>query len=293
MKWEIELRYENGCGPVKLSGIGFRQAIYGGYDTKEEALEAFCRGQVALAQLKKENEKKEEEKQLEGFLNKVEGRMKDLRTGMEPQVQEEESEDDCQEGLKSCLVPQSRKQQYGDGFLPPEGYTNGKEMKIMERLDNIEQRLDVIDDYLTTIGSPDWGLRKQVGRIEQRIDSINGYLTDCYLPPNYENLRGKIEKLEKEIFGGAGFEGLTSMVSDLRTYKVCEIESRKALENCVAEIKDKISTTETRSIEGATTTRKYVDGEKKVFCMSCLGLIQREDRFCPHCGRRIIEEKVE
>lgn len=231
MKWEIELRYEEGCGPMKLSGIGFREAIYGGYDTKEEALEAFCRGQVALNQMMKENEEKEEEKKREEFLDKIEEATKRKMLGVNEEApgREESSEGNCTDGLKRCASP---------------GFKVEVKSPIEERLDYIEQRIDLADDYLATIGSPEWGLRKQVRRLEERIDSIDGYLTDSYLPPNYKSLEERIKALE---IGKS-------------------------------------------SKEETTAIGKY---GPNWYCESCYGFVEREDKFCSHCGRRIIEEKEE
>ncbi|MBO7447399.1 hypothetical protein J6U78_03625 [bacterium] len=65
MKWIVKLEYESGSDFTKLSGIHFKEAVYGGYGTKEEALEAFCQGQVSLSQLREEREA--EQKKGEGW----------------------------------------------------------------------------------------------------------------------------------------------------------------------------------------------------------------------------------
>ena len=54
-----------------------------------------------------------------------------------------------------AFVEEQKGKKYGDNFLPPEGYINGKERKIMERLGKIENRLTEIEGVLSSIGSPD------------------------------------------------------------------------------------------------------------------------------------------
>lgn len=240
MKWRVDIEYEDGSFTEPRSI--FFQAVYDGepyhgYDTKKEALEAFCYGQVALDQLRKEREaeqKKEEEKikeakevakSYECFPRlKICGEQKpevriDVVRDFSPkeeaeQKKEEEKEPWRKQMMDFCkkteqrakelgvLEDEQKGKKYGDNFLPPEGYTNGKERKIMERLEALEEaihkpyipfsvreakdivykyqakvealenRLTEIEGVLTSIGSPDYDLRKRVEDLEKRIETI-------------------------------------------------------------------------------------------------------------------------
>ena len=64
MKWRVDIEYEDGSF-TEPRRIAF-QAVYDGepyygYDTKREALEAFCQGQFAINQLRKEREAEQKE----------------------------------------------------------------------------------------------------------------------------------------------------------------------------------------------------------------------------------------
>ena len=145
-----------------------------------------------------------------------------------------------------AFVEEQKGKKYGDNFLPPEGYTNGKERKpvfysktfqptIEERLDllerylgiskhkmkqtvatlfveqdkrleKIEKRLTEIEGVLTSIGSPEWDLRKKVDGLEKGLAQLADtfYICANNETHNYDDLRKKVEELERKLLSLTG-----------------------------------------------------------------------------------------
>lgn len=168
MKWRVDIEYEDGSF-TEPRRIAF-QAVYDGepyhgYETKREALEAFCVGQVAIDELRKEREaeqKKEEPKPIDYS--------RYCKTAIfDPSKPTIEERLDLLERYLG-ISKHKMKQTIATLFV-----------KQDNRLEKIEQRLTEIEGVLSSIGSPDYDLRKKVEAIEtqtgkKNIEEINEVL---------------------------------------------------------------------------------------------------------------------
>lgn len=251
MKWRVELEYEDGSF-TEPRRIAFQAVCdgepYYGYETKREALEAFCVGQVAMREMLKEREaeqkedeqKKEEQKEVkvdmsEETRKKLEklAPMSIIKIGWKAKAETSPYDGSitrvsfCEvvdgyptkEEALIAFVEEQKDKNYGDNFLPPEGYTNGKERKIMERLEALEKKSErmweslcfpkgvllanVADtichdaDLFNKINERQRTNEESLAKMENRLTEIEGVLSSIG-SPDYD-LRKKVEELEKRL----------------------------------------------------------------------------------------------
>ena len=174
MKWRVDIEYEDGSF-TEPRRIAF-QAVYDGepyygYDTKKEALEAFCVGQVAMESLRKEREA--EQKEWKHFAEATDEQKKKadelkgqtsniiyngLRGGNSHWGQKEEG-----------CSPEELEKRFG-GWN--EAIREAHKSPIEKQFEKIEQRLTEIEGVLSSMGSPDYDLRKKVEELEKKIETI-------------------------------------------------------------------------------------------------------------------------
>ena len=202
MKWLVQLDYE--FGEVEPNSIYFRRVCsddvkYGSaYDTKKEALEAFCQGQFAIDQLRKEREA--EQKKEEGWDKAIKEAKEKYGYG-KPEERIDVVRDFSPYVKTAIFEPtnpneliEASKELANKPTLAK--YVRKVEMMKAEhghRLDNIEahiakieNRLTEIEGVLSSIGSPDYDLRKKVGELEKKHRRLlKDYKTHLAFNHNY------------------------------------------------------------------------------------------------------------
>lgn len=239
-KWIVQLDYE--FGEFEPNSIYFRRVCSDdfeysfAYDTKKEALEAFCLGQVAMREMLKEREaeqkedeqKKEEQKEVKVDMSEETRKrleklapMSIIKIGWKAKAETSPYDGSitsvsfCEvvdgyptkdEALKALVEKRSGgdgKEDCSDGlkeYAKPDFKVKVKS-PTEERLTKIEQRLTEIDGVLTSIGSPDYDLRKKVDGLEKGLAQLADtfYICANNETHNYEDLRKKVEELENAI----------------------------------------------------------------------------------------------
>jgi len=141
MKWIVQLDYE--FGEFEPNSIYFRRVCsddmeYGSaYDTKREALEAFCQGQYAINQLRKEREAEQKEEAEQKKVNQTIIYPNKMRLNLE-----------VEKAIEDKLFERFEK-------------------RLNIRFVALEERLTEIEGVLSSIGSPEWDLRKKVAELEE------------------------------------------------------------------------------------------------------------------------------
>ena len=106
-----------------------------------------------------------------------------------------------------AFVEEQKGKKYGDNFLPPEGYTNGKERKIMERLEALEKDVDEQKRLYQSCFSGVVAHERLQGQGEKMKE----------MDDRLKALEKKVEELEKwhkEIYEFAGLEYLEEKPSE-------------------------------------------------------------------------------
>jgi len=237
MKWRVDIEYEDGSF-TEPRRIAF-QAVYDGepyhgYETKREALEAFCLGQVAMSKFLEESKaqqeqaeqkkeegwdkaikeakekygygkpkemidvvndyspKKEEQKEYPTF----EAEQKEIKEALRKMLNEDLKTPDVETRLEALEKKVNHHEEYlnrlGNNLPKSDQRLNDLESRIevLECADNnikaLENRLTEIEGVLSSIGSPDYDLRKKVEDLEKKYRRLlKDYKTHLFANHNY------------------------------------------------------------------------------------------------------------